>query len=94
MTTTHIPENTRSHLSRLIRCVIDKTTKGWTFVVHVGPGAGYGRWILGRRLFVPTGWTLWIGRNVKGGGGDIYRSRPWSMGFSRNGNCCPWPTGR
>jgi len=91
----HIPSNRESRIARLVRAVFDRGLTGWTFRIHIGPGAGYGRWILNRRLFVPTGWTLWLGRNVRGGirrgkRADMYRDRPWSAGITRNGNAAPW----
>lgn len=90
MQTTHVPSNRSTLLSRLARLVINRTAMGWIVYLHIGPAAGCGRWVLGRRLFLPTGWTGWIGRNVKGGRGDMYRVRPLSAGFTRNGNSYPW----
>jgi len=92
----HFPSNRSSRLRRLVRAVFDHEAHGWSFKVHVGPGAGYGWWILRRRVFVPTGWTLWIGRHVRGGRlwngrrADMYRDRPWSIGITRDGNAAPY----
>lgn len=94
--TRHFPSNRKSCLASGIRAVFDRGLTGWTFHIHIGPGAGYGRWILNRRVFLPTGWTLWLGHNVRAGRlwngqrGDMYRDRPWSCGVSRNGNAAPY----
>jgi len=84
-----------SRLSRILRAVFDRGLTGWTLRILIGPGAGYGRWIFRRRVFLPIGWTLWIGRNVRGGiswgkRADMYRDRPWSLGVTRHGNAAPW----
>lgn len=88
--TKHYPKNRQNRFARIVRAVFDRGLRGWTFVVHIGPGAGYGRWIFDRRVFLPIGWTFHIGRNVRAGGGDIYRDRPWSIGFTKNGNATPY----
>jgi hypothetical protein len=93
----HFPTNRKSRLSRAIRAVFDRGLTGWTLRIHIGPGAGYGWWVFNRRVFIPTGWTLWLGRNVRGGirwgkRADMYRYRPWSLGITRNGNAAPYPT--
>jgi hypothetical protein len=85
----HFPANRNSLLSRIIRAVFDRGLRGWTLRILIGPGAGYGRWIFNRKLFIPTGWTLWIGRNVYGGRGDLYRTRPWSIGFTKAAPAVP-----
>lgn len=88
----HFPSNRNSRLARIVRAVFDRGRVGWTFKIHVGPSAGYGRWIFNRRVFLPTGWTLWLGRNVQGGivNGERGNARPWSAGITRNGNAAPW----
>jgi hypothetical protein len=86
----HFPSNRYSLLSRIVRAVFDRGLVGWTFVIYIGPGPGYGRYVASRRFFIPTGWALWIGRNVKAGRGDLYRTRPWSAGITRHGNVVPY----
>ncbi len=93
--TKHFPKNRDSLLSRIIRAVFDRGLRGWTLAIHIGPGAGYGRWIFNRRIFIPTGWTFHIGRNVRNwklpnGQRELYRDRKWSIGLTKNGNSTPY----
>jgi len=92
----HFPKDRNSRLARVARAVFDRGLTGWTLRVLIGPGAGYGRWIIGRRVFIPTGWTLWIGRNVRSGRlrdgrrGELYRDRPWSAGVTKDASAVPY----